>query len=106
MKAISLQGHGTMPNASEAPIELAIGNVASLTEANAYTTTTTTTTTTTHRDSINDSEGDTIVRAQQLEPADRGLAAWRLLIAAFVFEALLCGQSLLIFSTKSRHSSS
>lgn len=98
-----------MPNASEAPIELAIGNVASLTEANAYTTattTTTTTTTTTHRDSINDSEGDTIVRAQQLEPADRGLAAWRLLIAAFVFEALLWGQSLLIFSTKSRHSSS
>ena len=32
---------------------------------------------------------------QYLEPADRGLAAWRLLGAAFVFEALLWGKSLI-----------
>jgi len=29
---------------------------------------------------------------QSLEPADRGAAAWRLLGAAFVFEALLWGR--------------
>lgn len=30
----------------------------------------------------------------QLKPTDRGLAAWRLLLTAFVFEALLWGMSL------------
>jgi hypothetical protein len=30
---------------------------------------------------------------QSLEPADRGAAAWRLLGAAFVFEALLWGKT-------------
>lgn len=29
----------------------------------------------------------------QLEPTDRGLAAWRLLCIAFIFEALLWGKS-------------
>jgi hypothetical protein len=29
--------------------------------------------------------------AQQLDPADRGFPAWRLLIGGFVFEALLWG---------------
>jgi hypothetical protein len=31
---------------------------------------------------------------QQLQPADRGSAAWKLLIAAFIFEALLWGENL------------
>jgi hypothetical protein len=33
---------------------------------------------------------------QQLKPADGGPAAWKLLIAAFVFEALLWGMNLCI----------
>lgn len=33
---------------------------------------------------------------QQLKPTDRGLAAWRVLIAAFVFEALLWGRVLFL----------
>jgi len=37
------------------------------------------------------SEADDIV-IQQLKPADGGLDAWRLLIAGFVFEALLWGK--------------
>jgi hypothetical protein len=41
-----------------------------------------------HRSSSNEPE-DVVV--QQLEPADGGTAAWRLLIAAFIFEALLWG---------------
>jgi len=32
------------------------------------------------------------VVVQQLKPADEGLAAWRMLIVAFVFEALLWGK--------------
>lgn len=35
--------------------------------------------------------GEENVVIQQLSPADGGPAAWRLLIAAFVFEALLWG---------------
>jgi hypothetical protein len=35
---------------------------------------------------------DARVAQQLLEPADRGTAAWRLLGAAFVFEALLWGK--------------
>ena len=31
---------------------------------------------------------------QQLEPADRGLAAWKVLCAAFMFEAVLWGEDL------------
>ena len=30
---------------------------------------------------------------QQLKPADRGAAAWKVLLAAFVFEALFWGKS-------------
>jgi len=32
------------------------------------------------------------VVVQQLKPADEGLAAWKMLIVAFVFEALLWGK--------------
>lgn len=39
---------------------------------------------------LSDPEGRDVV-IQQLLPADGGAAAWRLLIAAFVFEALLWG---------------
>jgi hypothetical protein len=38
----------------------------------------------------------TRVVEQQLEPADSGAAAWRLLGAAFVFEALFWGKTFLI----------
>ena len=31
---------------------------------------------------------------RQLEPADRGLAAWKVLCAAFMFEAVLWGEDL------------
>ncbi|KAJ9659082.1 hypothetical protein H2198_003371, partial [Neophaeococcomyces mojaviensis] len=34
---------------------------------------------------------------QQLKPADSGLPAWTVLIAAFIFEALLWGRDILIF---------
>jgi len=37
------------------------------------------------------SEGHLRTGAQQLEPADGGASAWKLLCAAFVFEALLWG---------------
>ena len=55
---------------------------------------TSSTTTTIHNSNEPD---DTLI--QQLEPADGGPAAWRLLVAAFVFEALLWGKlpPLLIF---------
>jgi hypothetical protein len=44
---------------------------------------------------------DTRVIEQYLEPADSGAAAWRLLGAAFVFEALLWGKTFHIdFSVK------
>ena len=41
---------------------------------------------------INNSNEPDDALVQQLEPADGGLAAWRLLVAAFVFEALLWGK--------------
>jgi hypothetical protein len=39
-------------------------------------------------------ENENDITGQALAPADGGLAAWRLLLAAFVFEALLWGKSL------------
>ncbi len=42
-----------------------------------------------HLDQYGISDAESV--QQQLEPADRGLAAWRLLAVAFVFEALLWG---------------
>jgi hypothetical protein len=41
----------------------------------------------------NASTTEQLTTATSLPAADGGLAAWRLLIAAFVFEALLWGQS-------------
>lgn len=40
-------------------------------------------------------ETENEVMGQTLAPADGGPAAWRLLLAAFVFEALLWGKNLL-----------
>jgi len=44
----------------------------------------------------NDEENphDVVIIEQNLAPADKGAAAWRLLGAAFVFEALLWGRNL------------
>ena len=39
----------------------------------------------------NGNSGEGAATQQQLRPADRGSAAWKLLGAAFVFEALLWG---------------
>jgi hypothetical protein len=39
-------------------------------------------------------ESESDITGQALAPADGGPAAWRLLLAAFVFEALLWGDSL------------
>lgn len=47
-----------------------------------------------------DPEGRDVV-IQQLLPVDGGPAAWKLLIAAFVFEALLWGMSLIPTSINS-----
>jgi hypothetical protein len=49
---------------------------------------------TSQRDGINSDARPTEAKAtsQHLEPADGGFAAWRLLCAAFVFEALLWGK--------------
>ena len=44
------------------------------------------------RSEQNGRSNDTAVVEQHLEPTDRGPAAWRLLGAAFVFEALLWGK--------------
>lgn len=45
------------------------------------------------RDHVRHSQDDEAVHAtdQQLEPVDGGLAAWRVLLAAFMFEAILWG---------------
>lgn len=37
--------------------------------------------------------GNEVDAISGLEPADRGIAAWRLICVAFVFEALLWGES-------------
>lgn len=42
---------------------------------------------------VSTTEPSPTATATSLPPADGGLAAWRLLMAAFVFEALLWGQS-------------
>jgi hypothetical protein len=44
-------------------------------------------------------ENENDITGQALAPADGGPAAWRLLLAAFVFEALLWGKSLLELAT-------
>lgn len=40
--------------------------------------------------------GAQVESTSQLEPADRGAAAWRLICVAFVFEALLWGEGKLV----------
>jgi hypothetical protein len=50
------------------------------------------------QDNTNFEDDHTIV--QQLKPADGGLAAWRLLLAAFIFEALLWGKSFYCFHSQ------
>lgn len=42
---------------------------------------------------IQDAENGADLVTQQLKPVDGGIDAWRVLIAAFVFEALLWGRS-------------
>lgn len=74
----------TIPNTSEAHIELDNRQQTTLTQTNANSASA-------QYDGITNVDEDAIV-AQSLKPADGGLAAWRLLISAFVFEALLWGK--------------
>ena len=73
-----------MSNYLEAPIQLNNRYQNPTTQANLESTAP-------QHDNSNILDQDSAV-TQQLSPADGGLRAWRLLIAAFVFEALLWGE--------------